>query len=214
MSSGNILRAAPYEELLASCQEFQGLVNAHNDTASSERQGEYASNRKRKSAAEEIEKERTEVELKESTGNQLIKKEERETGDTGFKPYIQYLKHSKGFLHLSLSVVSLFLFIVGQLIQNYWLALNLADYSVSRVKLFTVYSVIFCFMSLFLLLRSFRIVDLGSGASESIFSALLNSLFRAPMLFYDSTPVGRILSRVRLIKSTYVSKTYTTYMIC
>ncbi|KAK9941108.1 hypothetical protein M0R45_017735 [Rubus argutus] len=196
MSSGNILRAAPYEELLASCQEFQGLVNAHNDTASSERQVEYASNRKRKSAAEEIEKERTEVELKESTGNQLIKKEERETGDTGFKPYIQYLKHSKGFLHLSLSVVFLFLFIVGQLIQNYWLALNLADCSVSRVKLFTVYSVIFCFMSLFLLLRSFRIVDLGSGASKSIFSALLNSLFRAQMLFYDSTPVGRILSRV------------------
>lgn len=198
MSSGKISRAAPYNELLASCQEFQDLVNAHNDTAGSERQVEYASTRKHKLAAEEIEKERTEVEIKESSGDQLIKKEERETGDTGFKPYIQYLKHSNGFMHFSLSVLFLFMFIVGQLIQNYWLALNLQDYSVSRVKLFTVYSVIFCIMSFFLLLRSFMIVDLGCGASESIFSALLNSLFRAPMLFYDSTPVGRILSRVRL----------------
>ncbi|XP_062026018.1 ABC transporter C family member 10-like [Rosa rugosa] len=196
MSWGKISRAAPYDELLASCQEFQDLVNAHNDTTGSGRQVEYASTRKQKLAAEEIEKERTEVELKESSGDQLIKKEERETGDTGFKPYIQYLKHSRGFLHFSLSVLFLFLFIVGQLIQNYWLALNLQDYSVSRVKLFTVYSVIFCIMSFFLLLRSFMIVDLGCGASESIFSALLNSLCRAPMLFYDSTPVGRILSRV------------------
>ncbi|XP_004300848.1 PREDICTED: ABC transporter C family member 10-like isoform X1 [Fragaria vesca subsp. vesca] len=196
MSSGKISRAAPYNELLASCQEFQDLVNAHNDTAGSERQVEYASTRKNKLAAKEIEKERTEVERKESSGDQLIKKEERETGDTGFKPYIQYLKHSNGFMHFSLSVLFLFMFIVGQLIQNYWLALNLQDYSVSRVKLFTVYSVIFCIMSIFLLFRSFMIVDLGYGASESIFSALLNSLFRAPMLFYDSTPVGRILSRV------------------
>ncbi|XP_062026017.1 ABC transporter C family member 10-like [Rosa rugosa] len=196
MSSGKISRAAPYEELLASCQEFQELVNAHNKTVASQRQVEYASTRKRKLSAEEIENVRTDVQPIEFSGDQLIKKEERETGDSGFKPCILYLKHGKGFLHFSLSGVFLFLFIAGQLLQNFWLALNLQDYSVSRVKLFTVYSVIFCIMAFFVLLRSFRIVDLGCGASESIFSTLLNSLFRAPMLFYDSTPLGRILSRV------------------
>ncbi|KAL6182297.1 hypothetical protein ACLB2K_043720 [Fragaria x ananassa] len=193
MSSGTISGAAPYEELLAFCQEFREPVNAHNKNFGSQRQVEYASTRKHKSSAEEIENVRTDVQLIEFSGDQLIKKEERETGDTGFKPCIQYLKHGKGFLHFSLSVVFLFLFIVGQLLQNFWLALNLQDYSVSRVKLFTVYSVIFCIMAFCMLLRSFRIVDLGCGASESIFSTLLNSLFRAPMLFYDSTPLGRIL---------------------
>ncbi|XP_008239091.1 PREDICTED: ABC transporter C family member 10-like [Prunus mume] len=196
MHSGKILRAAPYEELLASCQEFQNLVNAHDDTAYSQRQVDYASIGRHKSSNKEIEKVNTEVQLKESSRDQLIKLEVRETGDTGFKPYIQYLKHRKGFWHFSFLVFSFSVFVAGQLSQFYWLALKLQDYSLSRVKLLAVYSVIMCIMVFALLMRSFSVVDLGCGASTSIFSALLNSLFRAPMLFYDSTPVGRILSRV------------------
>ncbi|KAB2632863.1 ABC transporter C family member 10-like [Pyrus ussuriensis x Pyrus communis] len=167
MSSGKILRAAPYEELISSCQEFQDLVHAHHDTSGCGRRVEYTSTGKHKSSAEEIEKQ-----------------EERETGDTGFKPYIQYLKQCKGFLYFSSSIFFHLIFIVGQLMQSYWLASKLQDYSVSRVKLFTVYTIIMCIMSF------------GCGASKSIFHTLLNSLFRAPMLFYDSTPVGRIISRV------------------
>ncbi|PRQ17504.1 putative xenobiotic-transporting ATPase [Rosa chinensis] len=194
MSSGEILKAAPYDELLTSCHEFQDLVNANNDTAGSERPNENASTEK--SSAKEIEKVTTEVQLQESAGDQLIKREERETGDIGFKPYIQYLKQGRGFFNFSLSIFLYSMFIVGQLLQFYWLALNIQDYSVSRVNLYAVYSVIMTVMIVSLLIRSFFIVDLGVGAGKSIFSTLLNSLFRAPMLFYDSTPVGRILSRV------------------
>ncbi|CAB4301978.1 unnamed protein product [Prunus armeniaca] len=43
---------------------------------------------------------------------------------------------------------------------------------------------------------SLTTVVLGLEASKSLFSQLLNSLFRAPTSFYDSTPLGRILSRV------------------
>ncbi|PQQ13144.1 ABC transporter C family member 10-like [Prunus yedoensis var. nudiflora] len=196
MHSGKILRAAPYEELLASSQEFQNLVNAHDDTAYSERKVDYASTGRHKSSNKEIEKVNTEVQLKESSRDQLIKREVRETGDTGFKPYIQYLKHRKGFWHFSFLVFFFSVFVAAQLSQFYWLALKLQDYSLSRVKLLVVYSVIMCIMVFALLMRSFSVVDLGCGASTSIFSTLLNSLFRAPMLFYDSTPVGRILSRV------------------
>ncbi|CAL5338963.1 unnamed protein product [Camellia sinensis] len=39
-------------------------------------------------------------------------------------------------------------------------------------------------------------VALGMQSSKSLFSQLPNSLFRVPMSFYDSTPLGRILSRV------------------
>ncbi|ONI07312.1 hypothetical protein PRUPE_5G112700 [Prunus persica] len=192
MSSGKILRAAPYKELLASSQEFQDLVNAHNDTAGCGKQKEPT--RKQNSSTQEIEKVKTEVQQTESSGDQLIKQEERETGDTGLKPYIQYLKHSTGFLYFSLTSFFHLIFIVGQLVQSYWLASKLQV--LSRVKLFAVYSWITCIMSFSLVLRFFFIVELGCGASKSIFDTLLNSLFRAPMLFYDSTPVGRILSRV------------------
>ncbi|KAH7513834.1 hypothetical protein FEM48_Zijuj11G0024200 [Ziziphus jujuba var. spinosa] len=51
-------------------------------------------------------------------------------------------------------------------------------------------------------IRSFFLVILNYKASESIFPELLSSLFRAPMAFYDSTPLGRMLTRVSSDMST------------
>ena len=133
-----------------------------------------------------------------SLGDQLIKQEEREIGDTGLKPYIQYLSQNKGFLYFTLATICHMIFIVGQIIQNYWLAANIQNSHVNRVELITVYTVIGCILALILLIRSIYVVLLGFGASQSVFSTLLTSLFRAPMSFYDSTPLGRILNRVRV----------------
>ncbi|KAH8522074.1 hypothetical protein Peur_040634 [Populus x canadensis] len=197
MSGGEIIRTDTYSQLMASSQEFQDLVNAHKNTAGSDTQVEYdSSKRAETSKTEEIQKVHSKEKLRAPSGDQLIKQEERESGDTGFKPYIQYLSQRKGFLYFSLAIITHIIFIVGQVIQSYWLAANIQNSHVSRVTMFTVYSVIGCSLAVFLLLRSFFIVQLGCGASESIFSTLLTSLFRAPMSFYDSTPLGRILSRV------------------
>uniref|UniRef100_F6HUQ9 ABC-type xenobiotic transporter n=1 Tax=Vitis vinifera TaxID=29760 RepID=F6HUQ9_VITVI len=167
MSEGEILQAATYDQLMHSSQEFWDLVEAHKGTAGSERQQDHASSQKPNTSKREIQTIYTKEEFGETSGDQLIKKEERETGDTGFKPYIQYLKQSKGFLYFSF-----------------------------KPKLLTVYTVIGFSMIIFLFFRSIFIVVLGLRASESIFSTLLSSLFQAPMFFYDSTPLGRILSRV------------------
>ncbi|GLT54949.1 hypothetical protein SLA2020_281070 [Shorea laevis] len=136
LSEGHVLRGSTYDQLLGSSEEFQKLVNAHNETVGSQRHAKCAS--------------------------------------------FQQSKPST----------------VGQLIQNYWLAADIQNSNISRVKLIAVYSGIGSILVLFLLLRAFSVVGLGFGASLSIFSTLLGSLFRAPMSFYDSTPLGRILSRV------------------
>ncbi|GMN31752.1 hypothetical protein TIFTF001_003380 [Ficus carica] len=195
MSGGEISKAATYEELLASSPEFQQLVNAHNNTASSETRVEDSISEKDKlSKSGEIIDD--EEQLQASVGDQLIKQEERETGDIGFKPYIQYLKQGKGILFFFLANFFFSIFVVGQIMQFYTFAAKLQDSRVSRVEIYAIYSVITIIMTLTLVFRSFSITALGCGASKSIFSTLLTSLFRAPMSFYDSTPVGRILSRV------------------
>ncbi|RVX04077.1 ABC transporter C family member 10 [Vitis vinifera] len=196
----NVRRRDPascyYDQLMHSSQEFQDLVNAHNAMVGSERQPEHDSTLKSKIRKGEIQKIYTEKQLRETSGEQLIKKEEREMGDTGLKPYLQYLQYSKGFLYFFLSTLSHVIFVVGQLVQNYWLAANVQNFSVSQLKLIAVYTGIGLSLSFFSSLRSFFVVLLGLGASQSIFSTLLSSFFRAPMSFYDSTPLGRILSRV------------------
>ncbi|XP_059662248.1 ABC transporter C family member 10-like [Cornus florida] len=196
ISEGKIQEAATYYQLLAASQEFQNLVNAHIDTAGSKRNTECSSSQRPKTPKEEIQKVNTEEHLDATKGDQLIKQEEREKGDTGLKPYIQYLRQDKGFLYLSLSVIAHIIYIVGQFAQNIYLAAEVQDLSTSRLTMVLIYSVIGCGMSLVLFLRSLYFVILGIKASNSIFSKLMSSLFRAPMSFYDSTPLGRILSRV------------------
>lgn len=145
----------------------------------------------------EIKKTCEENQLKVSKGDQLIKQEEREVGDTGLKPYIQYLNQNKGYLYFSLAALSHLTFVIGQISQNSWMAANVDKPNVSPLWLIAVYLIIGIVSTLFLLSRSLSTVILGLESSKSLFSQLLNSLFRAPMSFYDSTPLGRILSRVK-----------------
>ncbi|KAI3458058.1 hypothetical protein Pfo_014721 [Paulownia fortunei] len=196
MSDGEILHAAPYSQLLASSQEFQDLIHAHKETAGSDRLSEVNASQRCEASSREIHKTYVEKKANTSGGDQLIKKEEREVGDTGFKPYILYLKQNKGFLIFSVAAFCHLTFVIGQIIQNSWMAANVDDPHVNTLRLIVVYLLIGVISSLFLLTRTLSTVVLGMQSSRALFSQLLISLFRAPISFYDSTPLGRILSRV------------------
>ncbi|PWZ07104.1 hypothetical protein Zm00014a_033428 [Zea mays] len=199
MSDGQIIRSASYHDLLAYCQEFQNLVNAHKDTIGVSDLNRVPPHRENEILIKEtidVHGSRYKESLKPSPTDQLIKTEEREMGDTGLKPYILYLRQNKGFFYASLGIISHIVFVCGQISQNSWMATNVENPDVSTLKLTSVYIAIGIFSVFFLLFRSLAVVVLGVKTSRSLFSQLLNSLFRAPMSFYDSTPLGRILSRV------------------
>lgn len=197
MSDGEILCAAPYSQLLDSSKEFQDLIHAHKETAGSEGLSEMTKTRTTEASPREIRKSYTEQNMPAAgVDDQLIKKEEREVGDTGFKPYILYLKQNKGFLTFGVAALCHLVFIVGQILQNSWMAANVDDPNFDSLRLILVYLLIGIVSTLFLLGRTITTVVMGMQSSRALFSQLLISLFRAPMSFYDSTPLGRILSRV------------------
>ncbi|CAL9120965.1 unnamed protein product [Musa acuminata var. zebrina] len=196
MSDGEVRSAAPYNELLASSKAFEDLVSAHKDTVGPGRLEGVGSQRQSKTSAREINSSKKQEMVKPSGLDQLIKKEEKESGDTGLKPYKQYLGQNKGYLYASISALSHLIFVAGQISQNSWMAAKVQDPQVSMFLLIVVYLSIGFSTVLFLLSRSIFVVVLGIQSSKSLFSELMNSLFRAPMSFFDSTPIGRILSRV------------------
>ncbi|RWW33975.1 hypothetical protein GW17_00001283 [Ensete ventricosum] len=198
MSDGEVRSAAPYNELLASSRAFEDLVDAHKDTVGPGRLEGAGAQRQSKTFAREINSSKKQEMVKKPSGlDQLIKKEEKESGDTGLKPYRQYLGQNKGYLYFSISAISHLIFVAGQVSQNSWMAAKVQDPRVSVFLLIAVYLAIGFSTVLFLLSRSIFVVVLGIQASKSLFLELMNSLFRAPMSFFDSTPVGRILSRIR-----------------
>jgi ATP-binding cassette, subfamily C (CFTR/MRP), member 2 len=211
MSDGEILQSAPFHELFASCKEFQDLVHAHKETVGIDKLNNMVpqNNKNVTINQHEISKvhggtiknvlQKENIKPSEGESDQLIKKEERERGNIGLKPYMQYLGQNKGYLYYSLAALSHIIFVAGQISQNSWMAANVQNPNVGTLKLILVYLGI-GFGTVFVLFsRSLFVVVLGLEASKSLFSQLLGSLFRAPMGFYDSTPLGRILSRVRQI---------------
>ncbi|KAK7828275.1 abc transporter c family member 10 [Quercus suber] len=184
MSDGKILQEATYNQLLASNKEFQDLVNAHKETAGSERLTVVSSTSRQGTSSREIRNIYVEKEL-----------QANEIGDTGFKPYKQYLNQNKGFLYFFIACLSQLIFVVSQILQNSWMAANVDNPRVSTLRLVRVYLLIGLAPILCILCRTLSTVALGLKSSKSLFSQLLDSLFRAPMSFYDSTPLGRILSR-------------------
>ncbi|KAI5443883.1 Multidrug resistance-associated protein 7, variant 3 [Lathyrus oleraceus] len=83
-----------------------------------------------------------------------------------------------------------------KILQNSWMASNVDNPRVTTLQLILVYFLIGVSSTFFALARSLFVVALGLQSSKHFFLQLMNSLFRAPMSFYDSTPLGRILSRV------------------
>ncbi|KAL0548726.1 hypothetical protein IC582_013190 [Cucumis melo] len=198
MSDGEILEAAAYDQLLAHSKQFQDLVNAHKETAGTERLADLSATKSLRTSSKEIKKSFTEKLSVVSDANQIIKQEEREVGDSGFKPYIQYLNQNKGFFFFSLDVLFQLAFVACGITQNSWMAMNVDNPNVSKSRLIIVYLLIGVTSTIFLASRALLTAFLGLQSSKSLFSQLLASLFRAPMSFYDSTPLGRILSRVSM----------------
>ncbi|CAL0316028.1 unnamed protein product [Lupinus luteus] len=196
MSDGKILESGPYDYLLTSSQEFQDLVNAHKETAGSDRPLDVTSSHRPPNTTGEIKKTSVENQFEASQGDKLIKKEEIEKGDQGLKPYLQYLNQNRGYIYFVVAALSHLTFVIGQILQNTWMAASVDNPEVSTLRLIIVYLLMGVVSTLFLLIRTLTTVALGIQSSKSLFLQLLNSLFRAPMSFYDSTPLGRILSRV------------------
>ncbi|XP_074326450.1 ABC transporter C family member 10-like isoform X1 [Apium graveolens] len=195
MSDGKILQADTYQQLLVHSPDFQNLLIVKSDATNPERRS-YSYPQRPAISNQEIQEIDVEEEFKNGPSDQLMEKEHKETGDSGLKPYIQYLIQNRGFLYLSLSLIIHMLFIVGQLAQGVWLAAELQNPAISILILNVIYTGIGCAMSVCLLIRSYVVVVLGTKASKSIFYRAIVSIFRAPMSYFDSTPVGRILSRL------------------
>ncbi|XP_017979301.1 PREDICTED: ABC transporter C family member 8 isoform X1 [Theobroma cacao] len=206
MEGGKITQSGSYEELLKAGTAFQQLVNAHRDaitvlgSLNSEGQGEsqgLAVVRPEMFNGSYPTKQNSEGEIsvKGPPGVQLTQDEEKEIGDVGWKPFLDYVSVSKGSLHLSLSILTQSTFVILQTASTYWLAFAIQIPNMSSSMLIGVYTGIATLSAVFVYFRSYYAAHLGLKASKAFFSGLTNAIFKAPMLFFDSTPVGRILTR-------------------
>nr|CAB3468202.1 unnamed protein product [Digitaria exilis] len=207
MEGGQVSQQGKYSELLESGTAFEKLVSAHQssitalDTSASQQnqdQGQLLPDENIVPSALQATRQASDIEVAAkgpSAAIQLTEEEVKGIGDLGWKPYKDYINVSKGAFQFSGMCTSQVLFTCFQIGSTYWLAVAVQMDNVSAALLVGAYSGLSIFSCLFAYFRSYFAAILGLKASKAFFSGLMDSVFKAPMSFFDSTPVGRILTR-------------------
>ena len=209
MRDGLIVQSGKYNELLGSGTDFAALVAAHDSSMELVEQSAHAqgpSIGQSKPSEQAItnhgpanREDESAVVKPEKGSSKLIKEEERETGQVSWNVYKMYITEAWGWWGV-VAVIGVSLAWQGSLMaSDYWLAYAISDENVFRPSLFIeVYAIIAVASILLVAARSLVVVFLGLETAQIFFKQILNSLLHAPMSFFDTTPSGRILSRVIL----------------
>lgn len=214
MENGQVTQQGTHNELLGDGTPFEKLVNAHhssitvlersnqsNFVSSVQEPDVHVGHKHRPTIEQSSEKEiMAATKSTKIISTQLTEEEEKEIGDLGWKPYKDYLSVSKGNSLLGYLICAQVLFVVMQSMSTYWLAIAVQFSHIGSGVLVGVYAVLSTVSCMFTYFRSYSAASLGLKASKAFFDGFTNSVFKAPMVFFDSTPVGRILTRVYFFK--------------
>ena len=199
MEGGKVTQSGNYENLLTAGTAFEQLVSAHKEAITELDQNSENKTQREDSEGVYLPKNQSEGEIstEDQLGIQLTQEEEKEIGDVGLKTLWDYISFSRGSLMLSWILLAQFAFIAFQTASMVWLALAIEIPKMTSATLIGVYSIISFASAAFIYVRSLLTSYLGLKASKAFFTSFNTAIFNAPMLFFDSTPVGRILTGVR-----------------
>eukprot|EP00980_Cylindrotheca_fusiformis_P028175 scaffold22585_cov149-Cylindrotheca_fusiformis.AAC.5 len=128
----------------------------------------------------------------------LLTKEERNVGAVKMSVYLKYLKAGGGYFLFCCVYLGYILSAATQASSSVWVSYWTTDGSYERhTKAFYlgIYFLLAVALGIFSFIRSYALAYFGVRATEKLHSDLLSSILRAPQSFFDTTPLGRIISR-------------------
>ncbi|XP_041645026.1 canalicular multispecific organic anion transporter 1 [Cheilinus undulatus] len=146
---------------------------------------------------------KTEVPAESKKGEKLIEKETMETGQVKFSVYLQYMR-AMGWGYAIMVFVVYFIQNIAFIGQNLWLSDWTNDAVVYENKTYPdwkrdtrvgVFGALGIAQGLFVFLGTLLLANASVNASRILHSRLLNNILRVPMLFFDTTPIGRVVNR-------------------
>ncbi|KAM8852537.1 ATP-binding cassette sub-family C member 2 isoform 1-T1 [Synchiropus picturatus] len=136
-------------------------------------------------------------------GQRLIEKETMETGHVKFSVYLQYLR-AMGWANSALVFIIYFTQNVAFIGQNLWLSdwtndavdyANMTYPNWKRDQRVGVFGALGIAQGLLVFLGTLVVANAALNASRILHANLLENMLKVPMVFFDTTPIGRIVNR-------------------
>ncbi|DBA02320.1 TPA: hypothetical protein N0F65_006195 [Lagenidium giganteum] len=134
-----------------------------------------------------------------AAGTQLMTDEDRSTGDVSWSMYRAWIEAFGGMFAMG---VILFAFVFTQglsLVSTLWISYwseEAAKYPKSQLYYVYIYAALNGLYAVSLFVRMILLYVGGLRASRIMFSELLTRILRAPISFFDTTPLGRVVNRL------------------
>ncbi|TFK36264.1 cadmium ion transporter [Crucibulum laeve] len=193
MDNGAIIAQGTYEELMTSSIIFSRLIEEYGK---GEGQQENASSRHRQAKLSVPDNNHsTDID---KTNAVLMQLEEREVGAVPWEVYKKYLRYAGGLIWAPIILLLLILDqgsqVATTLFLGFWTAGSIHGFK--QGDYMAVYVALGVAQATFSFLITFAFAFAGLIASLKLFRAALAGVLRSPTSFFDTTPMGRILSRL------------------
>lgn len=181
-----------YDELMKSCPSFQSFLKTHEENVEIEKKSDLKRNQN------EVSRSNIDSSVKEP--GRLTQDEDRAIGAVEASVYLKYLKAlgGKGFKQKR----NLFLMFLGAtavtmfpLLQKLWLSQSDKLSNITPLKVILIYGLLGISTMLVIYLSASFWSKRGIEAGKTFHDQMLKAILSAPIRFFDSTPVGRILQR-------------------
>ncbi|KAH8891949.1 P-loop containing nucleoside triphosphate hydrolase protein [Thozetella sp. PMI_491] len=187
LEEGRVKAQGTYQELMTQNQEFAKMMALTSVNESEEAAAQEAQD-------EEIEKLERIITAKNAAG--LMQAEERAVAAVSWGVYGAYLRASGSLLVAPLVLSFLFLCQAANIVTSLWLSWWTAgQFDLGLGQWIGIYAGLGASQALLMFLFSAATSIFGARASKTMLKRAMTKVLRAPMSFFDTTPLGRITNR-------------------
>ncbi|KAJ3109314.1 hypothetical protein HDU97_007808 [Phlyctochytrium planicorne] len=216
LDKGEVVEDGTYDELMAKeggvtrkmMEEFGGIEEEEEEEEHEEKDqaaqghpdGENTGNVvkavKEKGSKGKLAASKEELGEKKKEDGKLMQVEERQVGTVSFGTLREYVTQGGGLPMALLVLLGVTLAQVARILTDNWLAFWSSNrYDLSTQTYIGVYVALGLSQAVFLIVFSFSLVYAGLWSSQNMHVLALRRVLKAPVAFFDTTPLGRLITR-------------------
>ncbi|KAI1805517.1 P-loop containing nucleoside triphosphate hydrolase protein [Daldinia bambusicola] len=188
MEAGKIQAIDTFDNLMANHAGFRQLMET-TETKETKEESESDTAEEKSSGSSENKK-------KKKRGPGLMQTEERAVSSVPFSVYKNYIKASGSIFNAPLTLAVLLLSQGANIMTSLWLSYWTSDhFGLTTGVYIGVYAGLGTLQAILMFIFSLLLSIFGTNASKALLKQAMSRTLRAPISFFDTTPLGRITNR-------------------